>query len=81
MSLRITKISRLLLTLAKKNKHKPLFIGSGSNILAKDPDIKKIVVHLNSGNFAKVKFEGNYCEAGSGVALWRIDQATFIAGT
>ena len=63
---------RLLLTLAKKNKRKLLFMGSGSNILAKDPDIKKIVVHLNSGNFAKVKFEGNYCEAGSGVALGQL---------
>ena len=63
---------RLLLKLAGKNKLKLLFIGSGSNILAKDTDIKKIVVHLNSGNFTKVKFENNYCEAGSGVTLLQL---------
>ena len=63
---------KVLLKHAGKNKLRLLFIGSGSNILAKDTDIKKIVVHLNSGNFAKVKFENNYCEAGSGVTLAKL---------
>ena len=60
---------KVLLKHAGKNKLRLLFIGSGSNILAKDTDIKKIVVHLNSGNFAKVKFENNYCKLRTSSAL------------
>ena len=63
---------KLLFKLAKKEKLRLLFIGSGSNILPKDGRIKKIVVHLSSGNFTKLKFENNYCEAGSGVTLVKL---------
>lgn len=71
---------RLLLNHAKKNKFKLLFIGSGSNILPKDGELKEIVVHLNSVNFAKVKFENNYCVAGSGVALAKLIRQAALHG-
>jgi len=71
---------KLLLKHAEKNKLKLLFIGSGSNILVKDADIKKIIVHLSSGNFAKVKFENNYCEVGSGVTLAKLIRQASLRG-
>ncbi|MFA5275956.1 MAG: UDP-N-acetylmuramate dehydrogenase [Candidatus Omnitrophota bacterium] len=66
---------KLLLKYAKINKLKVLLIGSGSNILAKDGNIRKIIAHLNSGPFTGIRFENNYCEAGSGVALARLIKA------
>ncbi|MGA2774621.1 MAG: UDP-N-acetylmuramate dehydrogenase [Candidatus Omnitrophota bacterium] len=66
---------KLLLNYAKIHKLKLLLIGSGSNILAKDGNIRKIIAHLNSGYFAKIKFENNYCEAGSATVLARLIKA------
>ena len=68
---------KLLLAQAKINKFKVKLIGSGSNLLIKDADIKKIIVHLNSPHFTKIRFENNYCESGSAVSLAKLIREAF----
>jgi len=58
-----------LLRYARSNKIKFLVIGSGSNVLAKDGVLNRLVIHLNAIPFKRVAFKGSYCQAGSGVLL------------
>ena len=61
-----------LITLAKRYNMSILVIGSGSNILAGDKDIKAVIVRLNSSSFKKIIYRRNCLEAGSGLMLWQL---------
>lgn len=70
--------AELRLTLSYARKYKvPLFvIGAGSNILISDKGVAGIVLRLRSPYFRKLIFNGEHLEAGSGVMLNQLLNAT-----
>lgn len=60
---------KLLISCAKKYKIPLSVIGAGSNILAGDRRLRRIVVSLSSPFFKKLAFKGETAEAGSGLML------------
>lgn len=67
---------RLILAYARKYKVPLFVIGAGSNILISDKGVGGIVLRLRSPYFRKLIFNGEHLEAGSGVMLSQLLNAT-----
>ncbi|MDP2905672.1 MAG: UDP-N-acetylmuramate dehydrogenase [Candidatus Omnitrophota bacterium] len=63
---------RFLLVQAKRYKIPVTVIGAGTNILASDRGLKKIVLHLSARCFQKISRDGNRLICGSGVSLAKV---------
>ena len=60
------------LNLLKRYKTPIFVLGAGSNILVSDKGVNAAVIRLVSAYFKKVRFRGNFCEAGSGAMLKQV---------
>ncbi|MFH0762511.1 MAG: UDP-N-acetylmuramate dehydrogenase [Candidatus Omnitrophota bacterium] len=60
---------KLLISLAKRYKIPILVIGAGSNILAGDRRLRRIIVKLSSPFFKKITFKGRLVRAASGSSI------------
>lgn len=71
---------KLLISFAKRYKIHLSVIGAGSNILAGDKRLRRIVVKLSSPFFKKITFRGGFVEAGSGLILSELISETAKRG-
>ncbi|MDI6605758.1 MAG: UDP-N-acetylmuramate dehydrogenase [Candidatus Omnitrophota bacterium] len=71
---------KLLISVAKGYKIPILVIGAGSNILAGDKRLRRIIISLSSPFFKKITFKGNLAQAGSGLTLARLVSETAKRG-
>lgn len=71
---------KLLLNASKRYKIPILVLGAGSNILAGDSKINKIVLKLNAPVFKSISLRNNHLAAGSGAELSRLIRLTLRRG-
>lgn len=58
------------LVIQANKKRAPYFvIGAGSNLLVNDRGVRGLVISLNSAYFKRIKLNGDFIEAGAGIAL------------
>lgn len=63
---------RKVLSFANKRKIPIFVIGNGSNVLARDPGFRGMVVRLNSPSFQRMKIKGRTVCVGAGFSLARL---------
>src|ERR1700731_1958784 len=57
-----------------------MFVGRGSNLLVRDGGVAGVVIHLNRGDFVKLKVEGAEIHVGAGVRFKQVSAAARNAG-
>lgn len=71
---------KLLITCSKRDKIPLSVIGAGSNILAGDKRLRRMVIKLSSPFFKEISFKENLVEAGSGLMLAKLVSETARRG-